>query len=120
MFLCTGQSGLVVWLVGFTNEELHLLGFKCRCTVSVSALAFCTKYLNIEQHCRLVSIIVNLCVRVLSPVTLLGTPVQLFLDFIPVEHLWDAVDQDIRIMVVQLSHLQQLCDAIILIWTKNI
>ncbi len=36
----------------------------------------------------------------------------------PIEHLWDVVEQEIRIMDVQLTNLQQLCDAIMSIWTK--
>ncbi len=34
-------------------------------------------------------------------------------DLNPIEHLWDVVDVD-----VQLTNLQQLCDAIMSIWTK--
>lgn len=37
---------------------------------------------------------------------------------IPTEHLRDVVEQDILIMNVQLTNLQQLCDGIILIWAK--
>ncbi len=36
----------------------------------------------------------------------------------PIEHLWDVVEQEICIMDVQSSNLQQLRDAFILIWTK--
>ncbi len=37
-------------------------------------------------------------------------------DLNPIEHLWDVVE--IRIMDVQPTNLQQLCDAIMSIWTK--
>ncbi len=35
-----------------------------------------------------------------------------------IEHLWDVVEREIRIMDVQLTNLQQLRDAIMSIWTK--
>ncbi len=40
-------------------------------------------------------------------------------DLNPIEHLWDVVEREIRIMVVQPTNLQQLRDAIMLIWAKN-
>ncbi|KAK0141886.1 Transposable element Tcb2 transposase [Merluccius polli] len=39
-------------------------------------------------------------------------------DLNPIEHLWDVVEREIRIMDVQLTNLQQLRDAIMSIWTK--
>ncbi len=39
-------------------------------------------------------------------------------DLNPIEHLWDVVKREIRIMDVQLTNLQQLRDAIMSIWTK--
>ncbi len=33
-------------------------------------------------------------------------------DLNPIEHLWDVVEREIRIMDVQQPNLQQLCDAI--------
>ncbi len=39
-------------------------------------------------------------------------------DLNPIEHLWDVVEWEIRIMDVQSTNLQQLCDAIMSIWTK--
>ncbi len=39
-------------------------------------------------------------------------------DLNPTEHLWDVVEWEIRIMDVQPTNLQQLRDAIMLIWTK--
>ncbi len=35
-----------------------------------------------------------------------------------IEHLWDVVEREIYIMDVQSTNLQQLCDAIMSIWTK--
>ncbi len=49
--------------------------------------------------------------------TLLKWPPQLP-DLNPIEHLWDVVEREIRIMDVQPTNLQQLCDAIMSIWTK--
>ncbi len=39
-------------------------------------------------------------------------------DLNPIEHLWDVVEWEIRIMDVQPTNLQQLRDAIMSIWTK--
>ncbi len=39
-------------------------------------------------------------------------------DINPIEHLWDVVEREIRIMDVQLTNLPQLRDAIMSIWTK--
>ncbi len=39
-------------------------------------------------------------------------------DLNPIEHLWDVEEWEIRIMDVQLTNLQQLCDVIMSIWTK--
>ncbi len=39
-------------------------------------------------------------------------------DLNPIEHLWDVVEREIRIMDVQPTNLQQLCDAIMSIRTK--
>ncbi len=39
-------------------------------------------------------------------------------DLNPKEQLWDVVEWVIRIMDVHLTNLQQLCDAIMSIWTK--
>ncbi len=39
-------------------------------------------------------------------------------DLNPIEHLLDVVKREIRIMDVQPTNLQQLCDAIMSIWTK--
>ncbi len=39
-------------------------------------------------------------------------------DLNPIEHLWNVVEREIRIMDVQPTNLQQLCDAIMSIWTK--
>ncbi len=49
--------------------------------------------------------------------TLLKWPPQ-SLDLNPMQHLWDAVEREIRIMDVQPTNLQQLRDAIMSIWTK--
>ncbi len=39
-------------------------------------------------------------------------------DLNQIEHLWDVVERKIRIMDVQLTNIQQLCDAIVSIWTR--
>ncbi len=49
--------------------------------------------------------------------TLLTRPPQ-SPDLNPIEHLWDVEEREIHIMDVQPTNLQQLCDAIMTIWTK--
>jgi len=49
--------------------------------------------------------------------TLLKLPPQ-SPDLNPIEHLWDEVEREIQIMDVQLKNLQQLRDALMLIWTN--
>jgi len=39
-------------------------------------------------------------------------------DLNPIEHFWDVVEQEIRIMYMQPTNLQKLRDAIISVWTK--
>ncbi len=39
-------------------------------------------------------------------------------DLNPIEHLWDVVEREIRIMDVHRTNLQKLRDAIMSIWTK--
>ncbi len=39
-------------------------------------------------------------------------------DLNPIEHLWDVLEREIHIMDVQPANLQQLCDAVMSIWTK--
>ncbi len=39
-------------------------------------------------------------------------------DLNPIEHFWDVVEREIHIMDAQPKNLQQLRDAIMLIWTK--
>ncbi len=49
--------------------------------------------------------------------TLLKCPPQ-SPDLNPIEHLWDVVEREFRIMDVQPTNLQQLREAIMSIWTK--
>ncbi len=49
--------------------------------------------------------------------TLLKWPPQ-SQDLSPIEHFWDVVELEIRIMDVQLTNLQHLRDAIMSIWTN--
>lgn len=37
-------------------------------------------------------------------------------DLNPIEHLWDAVGRDVRVLEVQPTNLQQLCGAVMSMW----
>ena len=39
-------------------------------------------------------------------------------DFNPVEHLWDVVERESRILDVRSTNLQQLFDSVMSIWTN--
>ncbi len=52
-----------------------------------------------------------------NELTLLKCPPQ-SPDLNPIEHIWDVVEREIRIMDGQPTNLQQLRDAIMSIWTK--
>ncbi len=39
-------------------------------------------------------------------------------DLNPIEQLWDVLQRDIRIMDVQTTNMQKLCDAMMSIWTN--
>ncbi len=70
----------------------------------------CVPVSQSSNHLRLVSWTWQL-------VTLLKWPPQ-SPDLNLIEHLWDVVEREIHIMNVQPTNLQQLCDAIMSIWTK--
>ncbi len=71
-----------------------------------------------SNHLRLVSqIISDWFLEHDNEFTLLKCPPQ-SPDLNPIEHLWDVVEREILIMDVQTTNLQQLCDAIMTIWTK--
>ncbi len=67
--------------------------------------------------CHKAQIISDWFVEYDNEFTLLKWPPQ-SPDLNPIKHLWDVVEQEIRIMDVQPTNLPQLCDAIMSIWTK--
>ncbi len=67
--------------------------------------------------CHKAQIISNWFLEHDNEFTLLKWPPQ-SPDLNPIEHLWDVVEREIRILDVQLTNLQQLRDAIMTIWTK--
>ncbi len=67
--------------------------------------------------CHKAQIISNWLLEHDNEFTLLTWPPQ-SPDLNPIEHLWDVVEREICFMDVQPTNLQQLRDAIMLIWTK--
>ncbi len=68
--------------------------------------------------CHKAQIISNWFLEHDNEFTLLKWPPQ-SPDLNPIEHLWDVVEREIRIMDVQPTNLQQLRDDIMSIWTKT-
>jgi len=69
------------------------------------------------MHCQKPLTILNWFIEHDNEFSILKWPPQ-SPDLNPIEDLWDVDEQEIRIVDVQLTNLQQLCDAIMLIWTK--
>ncbi len=67
--------------------------------------------------CHKVKIISNWFLEHDDEFTLIKCPPQAP-DLNPIQHIWDVVQQEIHIMDVQPTYLQQLHDAIMSIWTK--
>ncbi len=63
------------------------------------------------------AVIIEFQTGFLNMTTLLKWPPQ-SPDLNLIAHLWDGVEREIHIMDVQPTNLQQLCDAIMSIWTK--
>ncbi len=70
-----------------------------------------------NASCHKVKIISDWFLEHDNEFTLLKWPPQ-SPDLNPIEHLWDVVEREIRIMDVQPTNLQQLHDAIMSMWTK--
>ncbi len=69
------------------------------------------------MHCHKAQIISDWFLEHENEFTLLKWPPQ-SPDLNPIEHPWDVLEREIRIMDVQPTNLQQLHDAIMSIWTK--
>ncbi len=126
-----GAGGVMVWGI-FSWHTLGLL-------VPIEHRLISTAYLSIVDHvhhfmttvytssdgyfqqdnapCNKAQIISDWFLEHHNEFTLLKWPPQ-SPDLNPIEHLWDVVEREIHIMDVQPTNLQQLCDAIMSIWTK--
>ncbi len=70
-----------------------------------------------DAACHKAKIIIDWFLEHDNEFTLLKGPPQ-SPDLNPIEQLWDVVEQEIHIMDVQPTNLQQLRDAVMSIWTK--
>ncbi len=89
----------------------------CPSLYDYSVLIFWCYFQQDNAPCHKAQIISDWFLEHDNEFTLLKWPPQ-SPDLNPIEHLWDVVEREIHIMDVQLTNLQQLCDAIISIWTK--
>ncbi len=76
-----------------------------------------TMYPSSDAPCHKAQIISDCFLEHDNEFSLLKWPPQ-SPDLNPIERLWDVVEWEIHIMNVQPTNLQQLCDAIMSIWTK--
>ncbi len=77
-------------------------------TVNLSSYGY---FQQDNAPCHKAQIISNLFLEHDNEFTLFKSPPQ-STDLNPIEHLWDVVEREIRIMDVQPTNLQQLRDAI--------
>ncbi len=129
---CLNGSGCWCWCNGVGGIFLaHLVSIEHRLipTVYLSIVAdhvhpFMTTVYHLLMYfqqdnapCHKAQIISDWFLEHDDEFTLLKWPPQ-SPDLNPIEHLWDVVEREILIMDVQTTNLQQLCDAIMTIWTK--
>ncbi len=118
----------VILLAHFGPLSTNWTLFKCHslpeycCWPCPSLWLHCTHLLmanssRIMQHVTKAQIISDWFLEHDNEFTSLKWPPQ-SPDHNPIEHIWDVVEQDVHIMDVQLTNLQQLRDATMSIWTK--
>ncbi len=86
----------------------------------IMSISLWLQWLHFQQDkapCHKAQIISDWFLEHENEFTLLKWPPQ-SPDLNPIEHLQDVVEREIHIMDVQPTNLQQLCDAIVSIWTK--
>ncbi len=125
-------GGVMVWgifswqtLGPFVPIENHLYATDYQSIVANHVHPFMTTvYPSSDGHfqqdnatCHTAQIISDWFLEHDNEFTLLKWPPQ-SPDLNPIEHLWDVVEREIRIMDVQPTNLQQLRDVIISIWTN--
>ncbi len=116
--------------LNFTLGPLVPIEHRLNATVSLSIVAdhvhpfMTTVYPSSDGYfqqdnapCHKAQIISDWFIEHENEFTLLKWPPQ-SPDLNPIEHLWDVVEQEIRITNVQPTKLQQQRDAIVSIWTK--
>ncbi len=89
----------------------------CPSLYDYSAPIFWCYFQQYNAPCHKAQIISDWFLEHDNEFTLLKWPPQ-SPDLNPIEHLWDVVEREIRIMDVQTTNLQQQRDAVMSIWTK--
>ncbi len=128
-----GGGGVMVWgvfLAHFGPLSTNWALFKSHCLPDVccwlcpslydySVPIFWCYFQQDNAPCHKAQIISNWFREHDNEFTLLKWPPQ-SPDLNPIEHLWDVVEREIRIMDVQPTNLQQPHDAIMSIWPKSL
>ncbi len=91
--------------------------WSCPSLYDYSAPIFWCYFQQDSAPCHKAQIISDWFLEHDNVLTLLKWPPQ-SPDLNPIEHLWVVIEREIHIMDVQTTNLQQLCDAIMSIWTK--
>ena len=122
-----GGGGAMVWAISswHTLDPLVPIEHRVNASAYLSIIAdhvhpFMTSVSIFQQDnapCHKARIISDWFLEHDNEFTVLKWPPQ-SADLNPIEHLWDVVEREIRIMDVQPTNLQQLRDANMSIWTK--
>ncbi len=126
LVLTVQAGGVMVWGIysWHTFVPLVIIDYRLNATAYLSIVAdhvhlfmntvypSCDGYFQLDNSpCHKAQIISDWFLEHDNEFTLLKRPPQ-SPDLNPIEHLWDVVEREIRIMDVQLTNLQQLPDAI--------
>ncbi len=119
---CNGVGDIFTLCTNWASFKRHSLPeyccWPCQSLYDYSVLIFWCYFQQDNAPCHKAQIISDWFLEHNNEFTLLKWPPQ-SPDLNPIEHLWDVMEREIRIMDVQPTNVQQLRDAIMSIWTKT-